>query len=67
LLGLAWAFAYELNELECRQAFGLGRRWPIPAPAKTNVQRVRDGELVKTTTKETPGRQLAVVMVFPSI
>jgi hypothetical protein len=32
--------------------------------SKDDVQRVRHGELVKTTTKETSERELAVVMVF---
>jgi len=32
--------------------------------SKDDVQRVRNGELVNTTTKETSERELAVVMVF---
>jgi hypothetical protein len=32
--------------------------------AKDDVQRVRNGELVKTTTKETSNREIAAVMVF---
>ncbi len=32
--------------------------------SKDDVQKVRDGELVKTTTKETSDRELAAVMVF---
>lgn len=32
--------------------------------SKDDVQRVRDGELVKTTAKETSDKELAVVMVF---
>jgi hypothetical protein len=40
---------------ELMAAFGFG---------KDDVQRVRDGEMVKTTTKETSDREIATVMVF---
>jgi hypothetical protein len=50
-----------------------GRAFAVPtldelmadfAFSKDDVQRVRNGELVNTTTKETSDRELAVVMVF---
>ena len=55
-LSLTGAPAFAAPTLdEVAADFGLG---------KDDVQRVRNGELVNTTTKETSDRELAVVMVF---
>jgi len=55
-LSVAGAPAFAVPSLdEVASGFGL---------SKEDVQRVRNGELVDTTTKETSDRELAVVMVF---